>query len=974
MSKFNLVKQAYEFATFSAYDYSTVKRALIDNLRLEFPEVFNDYTEFDELIMIINSFAYISELFAYRLDINAQENFIQTANIKQNVIKLADWIGYTPKRGIPARGLFKIESVVPQYDIIDVRGENLKNREIRWNDTNNVFWKSQFLTVLQQSLDEEVLNANENKRVQIGNTIVEQYSLASVDTLFGTANISSSEGVQFNILSSSVTSSGFVENTPKSTNKISLFSLDDNTGDASLNTGFFFDVTQGQISSTNIIIDKIIPNNSIKVSAANINEFDVWLFDNTNNTFWSTVDKLFFNNSPSKNIFKIKPVDDNSIELLFGDGILSNIPVGNFTVFYRTSLNQNLLIPKQTITNINVSIPLFFNNVRNIISFKISCGTDLSSTASEDMQHIKRTASSHYEIQDRLVTEYDYNKYLLQDQRVLCANTLPVKSIGDSSFFTWNKQVNSNFDLLFDDMFCFMDQCTNVKTYTNQSAQYVVDIIDGVITQTNVIATSTLYNAVNPTRTFFRTQTSDEYEQLKNKMGIATSLVAVVPTFPFAIKRSTTSDNWIFENRTRDLNNIPIWKYDDIIIVDRVPQNTNTIYTVFVKETYIAIGKNNFNIVTDNDLTKQSFLFNKFNLTNNGVPLPSSIKFKAIMTSNDVDGVKVSNCVRVQSQDIDNNNLPDIKTIKDDVNYCLTTYQINTYQDGGSYYFDVPNTNEAVMPFTQDIELVRDNSNTIVAFSYDVGDFIPTRKIKVNTTSPYILATIKQYIYVEFVGGLCNVLKSTRDVFNEVVGYKNNHPTIKRVLGKSDMLIKYTYSVPFLSVVDPEQTNLIRINIITKGTLDSYKAYVLTGKSVTYPTSFDLSSSFGYLLTKRMISDNVSLSSGKIVSFIGSSSVSQRKAKISIKKNPFGFFLSTDIKQTVIDTITSLFDTDYVMGEKIHTSQLIGIISYKLINEIQDIKFISLDPNNYGQEIDYFMGGVDELLFPHITHDDIVVM
>ena len=62
------------------------------------------------------------------------------------------------------------------------------------------------------------------------------------------------------------------------------------------------------------------------------------------------------------------------------------------------------------------------------------------------------------------------------------------------------------------------------------------------------------------------------------------------------------------------------------------------------------------------------------------------------------------------------------------------------------------------------------------------------------------------------------------------------------------------------------------------------------------------------------------------------------------------------------------------MGEKIHTSQLIGIISYKLINEIQDIKFISLDPNNYGQEIDYFMGGVDELLFPHITHDDIVVM
>lgn len=974
MSKFNLVKQVYEFATFSAYDYSTVKRAIINQLRVEFPEVFNDYTEFDELIMIINSFAYISELFAYRLDINAQENFIQTANIKQNVVKLAEWIGYSPKRCIPARGLFKIDSITPQYDIVDVRGENLKNREIRWNDTNNVFWKSQFLTILQQSLDEEVLNANENKRVQIGNTIIEQYSLSTINTAFGTVGISSNDGVLFNILSSGVTSSGFVENSPSATNKVSLFSLDDNTGDSSTNTGFFFDVTQGELSSYNFTIDKIIPNNTITISAANINEFDVWLYDNNINEFWYPTDKLFFNKVVSNNIYKIKPVDDNSIELIFGDGVLSNIPIGNYTVYYRTSLNQNVLIPKQTITGIKVSIPLFFNNTRNIINFKISCGTDLSSTASEDLQHIKRIASGHFQTQDRLVTEYDYNNYLLQDQRVLCANAIPIKSIGDSSFFTWNKQINSNFDLLFDDFYCFMDQQTKITSYPNQTAQYIADVVDNIITQTSIITTSTLYNAVNPTRTFFRTQTNDEYEQFLNKLGIQTSAVAVVPTFPFAIKRSTTTDNWVFENRIRNDDNTPLWKYDDIIIIDRVLQNTNYVFTIYVKESYIAIGKNDFKMVTSSDLINQSFTLNRFNITNDNVPIPNNIGFSAIGTINDSNGLTVSNCLRVVSYDTDNNNLPDIKTIKDDINLCLTTYRIATYSESGNYYFDVPNINETILPFTQDIERVWDDSNTTVSFSYDVNDFIPTRKIKINTTSSHVNVAIKQYLYIKFINGQANLLSPNRDLFNEIVGYKNNHPTIKRVLGKINMLMKYTYKVPFLSVVNPEQTNLIQINIITRSILDSYKKYVLTGNTVVYPTAFDLSTSFSYLLSKRMISDNVSLTSGKIVSFIGSSSVSQRRAKITVKKNPLGFFLATDIKRTIIDSITSLFDVDYVMGETIHTSQLIGVLSYKLINEILDIKFISLDPPKYGQEIDMFVGGSDELLFPHITYDDIVVV
>ena len=91
---YTLVEKVYTNASFSAFDFASVKRALIEDIRLNFSEVFNDFSETSELIMIINAFAYISELYAYRLDITSQENFIQNAQLKRNVIKLAKWIGY----------------------------------------------------------------------------------------------------------------------------------------------------------------------------------------------------------------------------------------------------------------------------------------------------------------------------------------------------------------------------------------------------------------------------------------------------------------------------------------------------------------------------------------------------------------------------------------------------------------------------------------------------------------------------------------------------------------------------------------------------------------------------------------------------------------------------------------------------------------------------------------------------------------
>jgi len=90
--RWDVVYKSFQQINFSAFDYNTVKHALVEHIRLHYPENFNNFIESDEFVMILESFAYISELFAYRLDMNAHENFIGTAGRKESVLRLAQLI------------------------------------------------------------------------------------------------------------------------------------------------------------------------------------------------------------------------------------------------------------------------------------------------------------------------------------------------------------------------------------------------------------------------------------------------------------------------------------------------------------------------------------------------------------------------------------------------------------------------------------------------------------------------------------------------------------------------------------------------------------------------------------------------------------------------------------------------------------------------------------------------------------------
>ena len=142
------VYQSFRNADFKAYDYETLRKSMIDYLRLYYPEDFNDFIESSEYIALIDLIAFLGQNLAFRADLNARENFIDTAERRDSVLRLARLVNYRPQRNVPASGVLKIDSISTTEEISDSDGVSLSNALIFWNDNTNSNWYEQFVTVM----------------------------------------------------------------------------------------------------------------------------------------------------------------------------------------------------------------------------------------------------------------------------------------------------------------------------------------------------------------------------------------------------------------------------------------------------------------------------------------------------------------------------------------------------------------------------------------------------------------------------------------------------------------------------------------------------------------------------------------------------------------------------------------------------------------------------------------------------------
>jgi len=446
------VYQSFRNADFKSYDFDNLRRTMISYLRENYPEDFNDYVESSEYLALIDLIAFLGQNIAFRIDLNARENYIELAERRESVLRLARLLSYNPKRNQAANGLLRIESISTTEEIFDSNNINLENQTIIWNDPSNPDWYEQFVRVLNAALPVNGTFGRPNKVETINGVPTEQYRFNSTNTdipAFSFTKTIDGKSSIFEIVSTDITESSIVEEAPFPGNNFAFLYREDGRGVASSNTGFFCHFRQGSLDQGTFNITNPSTNQVVAVDARNVNQSDIWLYklDSLGNEeeLWSKVDAVEGNNviynSLSRNIRNIYSVltrIEDRVSLIFSDGVFGNLPQGNFRVYYRTSKNQRLVITPDDMRGVSIRIPYVSKGGKAetiTLTFELKYIVD-NASVSESSASIKANAPATFYTQNRLITGEDYQLGPLTiSQEIVKAKSVNRTSSGISRYF-----------------------------------------------------------------------------------------------------------------------------------------------------------------------------------------------------------------------------------------------------------------------------------------------------------------------------------------------------------------------------------------------------------------------------------------------------------------------------------------------------------------------------------------------------------
>ena len=438
------IYQTFREADFQSYDFETLRKSMIDYLKLYYPEDFNDFIESSEYIALIDLIAFLGQSLAFRSDLNARESFIDTAERRDSILKLARLINYSPKRSIPASGFLKIESISTSEKLTDSTGVSITGLPITWNDTTNNNWLEQFTLIIDATLiDNQTIGKSGNSQLINGITNSEYTVNLTTGTqpVFAFNAIVNGAQTPFEIVSATSIGQQYIyEVPPIANNRFNLLYRNDNQGNGSINTGFFLHFKQGALSTLDFNLEESLANRVLTVGYNGINNSDIWLYSLDVNgdvdVKWSPVPTIaginvIYNKSVDKNLFQINTTVNDNIDLVFGDGAFSNIPVGNFRLYFRTGNAQAYKILPTDVQNASFLIPYVSRdgNVETLSIFASLNYTVSNAAASETSEEIRQKAPQQFYTQGRMVTGEDYNIVPYTNY----ANIAKVKAVNRSS-------------------------------------------------------------------------------------------------------------------------------------------------------------------------------------------------------------------------------------------------------------------------------------------------------------------------------------------------------------------------------------------------------------------------------------------------------------------------------------------------------------------------------------------------------------
>lgn len=439
-----LVYQSFKEADFQSYDFETLRKSMIDYLRTYYPEDFNDFTESSEYIALIDLIAFLGQGLAFRTDLNARENFFDTAERRDSILKLARLISYNGKRNVPASGLLKIDSISTTEPVTDSNGIDLSNIIVHWNDSSNPDWLEQFTTILNSALISNQVVGNPGNSSVIAGIKTDEYSINLVPDVIPTYSYKATidgNSMVFEAVSSSTIGKEYIyEVDPTPNGKFNILFRNDNLGNSSNNTGYFVQFKQGKLNFIDFVLKQSLPNRTVNVNISNINNTDTWLYQLDSNKRvvekWEQVPALagvnvIYNKNANRNLYQVNSKTNDQVDLIFGDGSFSSIPHGSFRFYYRTSNGMRYKISPDEMQNITIPISYVTRDNRvETLTIRASLNyTVANAEMRESVNDIRIKAPQQYYTQNRMVNGEDYNIF----PYVNFSNILKVKTVNRSS-------------------------------------------------------------------------------------------------------------------------------------------------------------------------------------------------------------------------------------------------------------------------------------------------------------------------------------------------------------------------------------------------------------------------------------------------------------------------------------------------------------------------------------------------------------
>jgi hypothetical protein len=444
------IYQTYREADFQSYDFETLRKSFVDYLRLYYPETFNDYIESSEFIALLDIIAFMGQSLAFRNDLNARENYIDTAERRDSVVRLANLVSYTPKRNTSASGYLKIFSVQTTEGVVDINGINLANITVNWADPTNFSWQEQFTAIINASLVNSQRIGRPANRTNILGVDTSEYTVNLVPGFLPvipyTATI---DGINmpFEAVNATAVNKEYIyEPSPQPNGEFNVLFRNDSLGFNSANTGYFFLFKQGILQSQDFNLADRVSNRSVNINIEGCNNDDHWLYqlDDVGSiaSEWKFVESVYAAGAEQtepgvRKLFSITSRTNDQITLNFGDGVFSAIPVGTFRSYVRASNGLQYIINPEEMQSVVIPIS-YISRTGQLETITFTCGitTPVSNAQPrETIDEIKQRAPARYYTQNRMVNGEDYNNFpFTAYNSIIKSKALNRASIGTSRY------------------------------------------------------------------------------------------------------------------------------------------------------------------------------------------------------------------------------------------------------------------------------------------------------------------------------------------------------------------------------------------------------------------------------------------------------------------------------------------------------------------------------------------------------------